>query len=297
MRIRTTSYIIKEGVVNSYRNKLMSLASIATIAASLCFFGIFILLTMNLNQNIKVFEGQPGLKVYCEYNLDDTQVQKIEDQIKKNNLISKCTTVSRAQALEDYKKKLGKDADVLDGYDESLLSVSFNITLKDLRDSQLVTKEISLLKGVRKIDCPQQIIDFISNSAYWVRIVCAVLLVVLLIIATFIISNTIKLTVFARRKEINIMKYIGATDWFIRWPFVVEGVIIGFVGAVLAFMPIGWGYSALVDMLNSSKNSINFIKFVNFNSVWFELVVIFTVTGSVIGALGSMMSIRKHLKV
>lgn len=297
MRIRTTSYIIKEGVINSYRNKLMSLASIATIAASLCFFGIFILLTMNLSQNIKAFEGQPGLKVYCEYNLDDTQVQKIEDQIKKNNLVSKCTTVSRAQALADYKKKLGKDADVLDGYDESLLSVSFNITLKDLRDSQLVTKEISLLKGVRKIDCPQQIIDFISNSAYWVRLVCAVLLIVLLIIATFIISNTIKLTVFARRKEINIMKYIGATDWFIRWPFVVEGVIIGFVGAVLAFIPIGWGYAALVDVLNTSKNSINFIKFVNFDSVWFELVIIFTSTGSVIGALGSMMSIRKHLKV
>ncbi len=297
MRIRTTRYIIKEGVINSYRNKLMSLASIATIAASLCFFGIFILLTMNLSQNIKAFEGQPGLKVYCEYNLDDTQVQKIEDQIKKNNLVSKCTTVSRAQALADYKKKLGKDADVLDGYDESLLSVSFNITLKDLRDSQLVTKEISLLKGVRKIDCPQQIIDFISNSAYWVRLVCAVLLIVLLIIATFIISNTIKLTVFARRKEINIMKYIGATDWFIRWPFVVEGVIIGFVGAVLAFIPIGWGYAALVDMINTSKNSINFIKFVNFNSVWLELVIIFTSTGSVIGALGSMMSIRKHLKV
>ncbi|MHB8064463.1 MAG: FtsX-like permease family protein, partial [Ruminiclostridium sp.] len=154
------------------------------------------------------------------------------------------------------------------------------------------------LAGVETVRYSQQTIDMIAKTAKWVRIISIVLIGLLLIISLFIISNTIKLTVFSRRKEINIMKYIGATDWFIRWPFIYEGVLIGVVGALIAFLLVAYIYS-LVEPILSSNLAVFGSSFsaVKFDSVWVTIALIYAGVSAAIGASGSIMSIRKHLHV
>ena len=139
---------------------------------------------------------------------------------------------TKKQALEEMKIRLAEDSSILNGISEDILPVSFSIKLKNPADSTSVVNYLKKINGIQKVSYSQKVIDVISKVTYWIKFISGGMIIVLLVVSVFIISNTIKLTVFARRKEINIMKYIGATDWFIRWPFIVEGVIIGITGAL-----------------------------------------------------------------
>lgn len=299
MKIRTAKYIVKEGAINSYRNKLMSLASVFIVVAMLIIFGFFLLVVFNAEANINTLNEQPQLVAFCYDTLDDTQVQMVEDRIKANDKVAGYEKVSRQQALYKFKKDLGKDAYILDGWDDSIFPVSFIIKLKDNADSEEIVKTLEKTSGIEKVNYSQYMIDLIAKVSYWVRLICSLLTVILLVIAVFIISNTIKLTVFARRKEIGIMKYIGATDWFIRWPFVVEGVIIGTAGAILAFILTSYGYGALEGKLRQDLLSLgsDMLKMVKLDDVWFQLTVFYLLIGIVVGSAGSFISIRKYLRV
>ena len=299
MKIRTIRHIVKEGAVNSYRNKLMSLASIFIVTATLVIFGFFLLITFNLNLNINTLKEQPQLEAFCYTVLDDTQIQSVEDGIKNNDKILQYEKVTRQQALQKMEEKLGKDSAVLEGYDENIFPVSFIIKLKDNTYSEEVVKTLENTIGIEKVTYSQDAIEIITKISYWIRLISSIMLVILLVVSVFIIANTIKLTVYARRKEINIMKYIGATDWFIRWPFVVEGVIIGITGALLAFIVASYGYNAIENKFTQDLLSINtdMIKMIKLNDVWFQLIGPFLSVGVIVGALGSFLSIRKYLRV
>jgi cell division transport system permease protein len=279
----------------------MSLASISIISAALILFGVFYLILVNLNHNLDLLYEKPQMQVYCLPELTDQQVEAVKTEISGNKLIESFDEVSKKEAFEQLKKYLESDkkelggADILDGYDESFMFVSFIIKVKDPMDSNKVAKELEALAGVDNVKYSQQIIDMILKVSNWVKIVSFVLIGLLVIISLFIISNTIKLTVFARRKEINIMKYIGATDWFIRWPFVFEGILIGLLGAVIAFVLVAYLYSfAQPKLTEQFKNGLEMVQF---NGVWGTLVLIYAGISIVIGASGSVMSIRKHLHV
>lgn len=300
MKIRTLRHIIKEGAVNSYRNKLMSLASIMIVIATLVIFGFFLLAALNLELNLNTLKSQPQLVAFCFVELDDTQVKQVEDIIKSDNRIASCEQVSKQQAMEKMQKSMGNGAEALfDGFNESIFSVAFIIKLKDMTQSEDVVRSLQSISGIQTVSYSQDSINFITKIAYWVRFICSVMIIILLLVSVFIISNTIKLTVFARRKEINIMKYVGATDWFIRWPFVVEGVIIGMAGAILAFVLSAYGYNAIegkfsTDLLNLQTD---IVKLVKISDVWVQLVVSYLCIGIVVGSTGSFLSIRKHLRV
>lgn len=282
----------------------MSLASISIISAALILFGVFYLILVNLNHNIDILSQQPKMTVYCLPELTDEQVNAVQTEISSNKYIEGFTVVSKKEAFEQLKKYLESDkakqggANILQGYDESFLNVSFIIQVKDPKDSVLVAKEFRSLAGVENVRYSQQTIDLISKTANYVKIISIVLIGLLLIIALFIIANTIKLTVFARRKEINIMKYIGATDWFIRWPFIYEGILIGIIGAFIAFLLVAYIYS-LVEPILSTDLAMFGSEFATakFSSVWGELALIYLGVSAAIGASGSVMSIRKHLHV
>jgi cell division transport system permease protein len=299
MRIRTARYIVKEGVVNAYRNKLMSLASVIIVIATLVIFGFFMLIALNLELNLNVLRDQPQLEVFCYSILDDTQVKQVEESIKNNDKIAEYQIVTKQQALEKMRDRLGKGAVVLDGYDENIFPVSYIIKLKDTEQSTVVVNELENISGVETVSYSQDAINVISKISYWVKFVSVFMIVVLLIVSVFIISNTIKLTVFARRREINIMKFIGATDWFIRWPFVVEGVIIGIVGAIVAFILSTYGYNAIEGRFSSDFLSIStdFLKLIKMKDVWYQIFAFYSTIGIVVGALGSILSIRRYLKV
>lgn len=282
----------------------MSLASISIISAALILFGVFYLILVNLNYNLEVLSQQPKMQVYCLPELTDEQVNAVQTEISSNKYIESFTVVSKKEAFAQLKKYLEDDkaaeggSNILEGYDESFLNVSFIIKVKEPKNSELVATELRSLAGVENVRYSQQTIDMITKTSNWVKIISMVLIGVLLIISLFIISNTIKLTVFARRKEINIMKYIGATDWFIRWPFIYEGILIGFIGALIAFLMVAYIYGLVEPKLSSDLVMFgNGFAIVKFQSVWGKMVLFYVGVSTIIGASGSVMSLRKHLHV
>lgn len=299
MRIRTVRHIVKEGAINSYRNKLMSLASIIIVVATLVILGFFLLIAFNLELNVNMLKEQPQLEAFCYTVLDDTQIQMVEDSIKNNDKVAQYEKVTKLQALKKMEENIGKDAASMEGYDESIFPVSFIIKLKDTAHSEEVVRVLETTYGIEKVSYSQDTIELISKVSYWIKFISSMMVGILLIISVFIIANTIKLTVFARRKEINIMKYIGATDWFIRWPFVVEGVIIGITGAVLAFVVSAYGYNAIEGKFTQDLLLLDtdLLKMIKIKDVWFQLIVSFLSIGVVVGSLGSFLSIRRHLRV
>jgi Cell division protein len=299
MKIRTIRYVLKQGVVNSYRNKLMTLASVSTVAASLVIFGIFLVLVINLNYNMKLLTSQPEMEIFLKPEVKNDQATKIEDKVKNDPNIESYTKVSKEEALEKAKKLMGDNAKLLEGEDSSFLPESFIVKLKDSLKSDEVANEYKKLTEVDDVTYYMEVINLIAKLNRWVRLIAIIVLAILLLVSIFIISNTIKLTVFARRKEINIMKYIGATDWFIRWPFVVEGVVIGILGAALAFILIGYGYNSLEVRFNQDLLSVggSMIKILKINEFGVTLFNVYLGVGSLVGILGSMLSIRKYLRV
>lgn len=294
MKLRTTKYVVKEGFINTYRNILMSLASVGVVTASLIIFGFFWVITVNVNYNTQVLREQPEMQVFCDPELDDSQVTMVELLIRGDNRIREYKTVTKQEAFEKAKEMLGEDKTVLDGLDESILPVSFVIKLKNSSDAEAVVKKFSSFPGVDNVRYSQKTIDFIYRIVRSIQIGSSLLIVLLLTISIFIISNTIKLTVFARRKEINIMKYIGATDWFIRWPFIVEGIIIGLIGAFLSL-----GIMSIIYSFGGGKltEGIYMFKVVSLEKICSDLISIFSIIGVFVGALGSSISIRKYLQV
>jgi len=241
------------------------------------------------------------MQVYCLPELTDEQVAAVRTEIANNKYIESFQEVSKKEAFEQLKKYLESDkkdlggAEILEGYDESMMFVSFTVKVKDPQDSSKVAKELEALAGVDNVKYSQQTIDMILKISHWVKLVSFILIGMLLVISLFIIANTIKLTVFARRKEINIMKYIGATDWFIRWPFVFEGILIGLLGALIAFVIVAYIYGFAQQKLTTEFASG--LDMVQFGDAWGMLVLIYIGISSLIGASGSAMSIRKHLHV
>lgn len=299
MKIRTTKYVIKEGLFNAYKNKLMSLASLSIVAASLLVFGIFLLFTINLTQNMKYLKEQPEMSVYCDYNLDDTQVGKVEDSIKSNPKIKEYTKITKAQGFAEIKSKYKDYAGVLSEIDDSFVPVKFIIKLNNSKDSEEIVNFYKKMPEIEKVEYNKEVITAVSGITYWIPIMSGFILLVLLIVSLFIIANTIKLTLYARRREINIMKYIGATDWFIRWPFVVEGVVIGLIGAFAAFIVTTYGYSVVQGQLTQALSNlgITILKVAPLKDVGLTVASLYAAIGAVIGAAGSIISIRKHLHV
>ncbi len=299
MKIRTIRYIFKEGFVNSYRNKLMSLASVVIVIASLIIFGIFILIALNLEYNINIWKEQPQLEAFCYEELDEMQVRRVEDTIKNNDRIKEYERVDKETALKKMREKLGDDSAILDGYGAEIFPVSFIIKLKDVAHSSEVVAELEKISGVQKVSYSQDTVEVLTRVSHWFKLGSSLMIVIFLVVSVFIISNTIKLTVFARRKEINIMKYIGATDWFIRWPFVVEGVIISITGAILAFVVSAYGYRAIVNEFSKDMflAETQLLRLIDIQDIWGRLASSYAIIAAAIGALGSFVSIRRHLKV
>ncbi|HPD00430.1 MAG TPA: permease-like cell division protein FtsX [Acetivibrio sp.] len=294
MKLRTAKYVVKEGFVNTYRNVLMSLASMGVVTASLVILGFFWIITANINHNTKFLKDQPEMQVFCNPEMDGHQVGMLEWTIGRDKRIKEYKVVDKKQAFEEAKELLGDDKDVLEGLDESIMPVSFIIKLNNSSDYEEVVDKYNNYPGVDSVRYSQKAIDFINKILRGLQIGSSLLITILVIIAVFIISNTIKLTVFARRKEISIMKYIGATDWFIRLPFIVEGVIIGLIGAVASFIVLFIIYNIGGGWV---ENDFLMVKLVGMNDVGFQLILLTCVLGALVGASGSVLSIRKYLRV
>jgi len=294
MKLRTAKFVVKEGFVNTYRNVLMSLASMGIVAASLVILGFFWIITVNIKYNTQFLKDQPEMQIFCNPGMDGHQLGMLEWTIGRDKRIKEYEKVDKKQAFEKAKEMLGDDKDVLEGLDESFMPVSFIIKLNNSADYGEVVEKYKNYPGVDSVRYSKKAIDYINRILRGLQIGSSLLIAILVVIAVFIIANTIKLTVFARRKEISIMKYIGATDWFIRLPFIVEGIIIGLIGAFVSFLALFIIYKLGGGWV---QNDFIMVKLVGMKDVAFQLIMVSCLLGSLVGASGSIISIRKYLRV
>ena len=291
-------YLLGEGFRNVFHNKKSSGASLAIMCATMLIFGLFFMIIENLNNAVETLETQQGIKVFIQKTATDAQMEQIGEQIQAIDGVNKVTFVSKEDALNQTKEKLKDKQALIAGWDESNpFKASYLVTLTDLKLSSQVQDEIKKIDNIDSIQSRDETINGLVEIANGVRIVSAVILTLLVLISIFIIGNTIKLTVHARRKEISIMKYVGATDSFIRWPFVIEGIIIGIVAALLSILVLGIAYSLITNAAANSIISTMGIKLLSFTDMTTLLVIVYMVLGIGIGALGSSISMRKYLQV
>ena len=292
-------YLLGEGFRNVFHNKKSSGASLAIMCATMLIFGLFFMIIENLNNAVATIESQQGMQVFIKEDTTDAQMTKLGEQIKQIDGVNTVRFVSKTEALNDWKEKLKSQQALFATYDEdNPLPNSYIVTLTDLKLNKQVQEEINKLDFVDDITNSNETIDGLVTIANGVKVVSSVILTLLILISIFIISNTIKLTVHARRKEISIMKYVGATNSFIRWPFLVEGIIIGVVAGAISVGIIGLAYTYIVGQISgTSFFEIANIKFIEFSSMSELLILVYLGLGIGVGAIGSTISMKKYLEV
>ena len=301
MRYNIFGYLIGEGFSNVFKNKKSTGASLMIMCATMIIFGVFLILGENINHFVKDVEDSQGIQVFVKEEATDEQIKALGEQISKIEGVNKTQFKSKEDALNQMKEKFGEENEsLLEGYEgeNNIFTASYVVTLTDLNLNQQVQNEISKLDNVKKITSSNQTVTTLIDLSNGIKIVTGVILLLLIVISVFIIANTIKLTVHARRKEISIMKYVGATNGFIRWPFIVEGMIIGIISSLISILLVGLAYNFIAEqMVNSSFMKIMGVSLVSFGDMFNSIIVVYMLLGIGIGALGSIISMRKYLKV
>ena len=297
MRISTIGYSMKQGVKNIRRNKMFSIASIATMAA--CIF-----LSMVMNFNYIVEKAEEGVAITVFFNEDTTQEQKdsIGAQLKKEDGVLKVNYVSADEAWNKFKGQyFGESSDLAEGFksDNPLAnSDNYEVYLSDVSKQKSVVSFAKSLEGVRKVNKSDVVAKTLSSVNKLVGYVSVAIIAILLAVSVFLISNTVTMGITVRREEIAIMKYIGAKDGFVRAPFVIEGLIIGAVGAVIPLVLLYFMYDKVITYIMTKFSLLNnIIAFLPVATVYRTLLPIGIALGVGIGFVGSFFTIRKHLKV
>lgn len=290
-------YAFAQAQKNIFRNGLMTVASLFTIASCLVILGIFLIMTINAKYISDQIKEQCDIQVFLDVDTSEKRVEAIGEELSSVANVRSVELFTKADMLEYAENDIfeGRSDLSLGLEDDNPFSDSYKITLNNIDLARETVKEIEILKNVDHVVNNQDFIDIVSYVSKSVQKFSLIIMALLLVIAIVIISNTIKLTVFNRRKEINIMKYIGATDRFIRVPFIIEGITIGILGAAVSFGLVSWGYNALYALFESSQ--FDMISIISYNKIWIPLAVLFTLVGGTIGMFGSIISMRKYLKV
>jgi len=298
MKIRAGFYLIKEGFVNIRRNRMMSIASIGSVAAALMILGMVFLLIINMNHMVEDVKQQfDSIQLYLRDDVENEQILAIKSRLEGVEGIRELEFESKETALEKMREKWGDQAFLLEGLESNPLPNSIIIYVKDISYSDSIVEEVSGIGGIEEVKYYNDIVQKLLSIANFIRLLGLVVIAILVFLSIFIIGNTIKLTVAARKREINIMKYVGATNWFIRWPFFIEGMVLGLLGAILSLAIVYFGYSYIYNAISNQIYMLLTTYIVPMNAIIKDMMVIFAVLGMGIGALGSILSMRKYLKV
>lgn len=295
MSLRTKEYFTREAFVSIRRNGLMSIAAISTVAISLLVLGLFLVLVFNINNMASMLESQVQITVYVKDEVSADKLTELKGQLTKITGVTKVGFTSKEQAMKDFRKRLGEQKELLDSLgDVNPLPNSFAVHVDKPENLKSIAEKIRKLENIESMRFGQEIIEQLFKVTYFIRVGGLVLIVFLTFATLFIISNTIRLTVFARRKEVSLMKYVGATDWFIRWPFLLEGMMLGLIGGVVAFVLIGIVYSIIVEQIHST---LAFMPILPKQPLLSNVSILIVFLGMTIGATGSFISLKKFLKV
>lgn len=295
MKLSTSEYFIKEVYTSFKRNIWMTLASIFTVVLSLFILGFFSIVILNLNKMANTLESQVQISVYLKDDLSQEEIDETKETLSKIEGLQDIKFTTREEAMKNFKERLGDQQFLLDALDDTNpLPNSFSLTVTSPQQVKTIADTAAALDSVESASYSQDIINHLFNLTHLIRLIGVALIILLTGAAIFIISNTIRLTVFARRKEIAIMKYVGATDWFIRWPFLLEGICLGFIGGGLATIFLYIVYNQVTQEIYEAMAFFPLIPqhpFIDYIS----LAIL--VAGIIIGALGSTISLKRFLKV
>ena len=294
--MRRFGYYWKEGFRNIFKHGFMSIAAVLIMVACLLLTGTVTLIAYNIDLSITELQQSNEIVVWIDENLTTREARALGSEFDQIDNIATIEFIDRDEALEDYRQELGEDADILEDYDSSNnpLRNSFVFTMKDPALADETLEQIEAVDGVADVRADEAVISRLMQIQNVFNIVALAMVVGLAVISIFIISNTVKLAMFARREEISIQKIVGATNWFIRWPFVIEGMVLGLLAGGLAFLA-QWGlYTELHGIVSGV---IPYFQIVPFESVRWLVLGVYCGAGVLFGIGGSVTSIRKFMNV
>lgn len=300
MRYSIFGYLIGEGFRNVFKNKKSTIASLIIMCATMFVFGIFFMVEENVNHLTRNIEEQQGISVFISDEATDEQRLELENKIRNMEYVNTVTFKTKEDALEEVKNLFKDKKNLIATYEQdNPFKASFVVTLTDLEQVNNVQTQIeNASEIVANVVTRSDTMEALVKIADGIKIISIVILVILILISIFIITNTIKLTVHARRKEISIMKYVGATNGFIRWPFMVEGMIIGLFSVLISLAILCPCYNAIASKIEESLISVRLdMPLLTLQEMFIPLLIVYLVLGLGIGAIGSAISMRKYLKV
>lgn len=293
MKGASLKYLTKEGFRSVWVNKLMSLASIAVLMACLVIIGLGAMIFFNINSLLDNVENQNVIMVFAENDATDEEVSIIGNKIKVLENVESCVFVPKDDALMAQREDMGADAALLDGLETNPLPDAYKVVVKDLSKFDYTVAQLKSINGVQRVRENSDIADKLMNIRKAVTIISIGIVALLFIVSLFIISNTIRITMFSRKLEISIMKAVGATNWFIRWPFMIEGINLGVISCLISFVVLIGIYSGIQYICSGL---IAQFKLVNFWEYAWYILGIFAAIGIFTGSVGSLISMGKYLK-
>jgi len=296
MKISTVKYFIIDALKSLKRNKTVSMASVATVAATLFILGVFLLIVFNVNAGVQELGAKLEVKIYLKDSVTISDKSAIERAVSKVQGVSEVKFEDKGDALNKVKQQFGPDdKSLVQGFEkQNPFPNAYVVKVDNPEVVSNVVKAANGLKGIDKVKDVREVVDKIIKITDTLKIIGLVLFIILVSVSLFLIGNTIKLTVYSRKKEIGIMKFVGATDWFIRWPFIIEGMILGMSGAIISTGVLYYAYKLVFEKYTSAVLGITLMNphFILSTTLWQ-----FMLGGLVIGAIGSSISIRKFLIV
>lgn len=295
MKGTSLKYLTHEGFRNVWVNRLMSLASVTVLMACLIIMGAGIMIYFNINNVVDKVQSQNVVMVYVADDASEDETTQIGTSLKGISNVESCEFVPKEVAFQEQIQSMGGDAALFEGFDEIPLPDAYKVTVKDLSQFE---HTVSQIKQINKVDSVRENSDLASkllSLRHAVSIVSVGLVIMLFLVALFIISNTIRITMFSRKLEISIMKAVGATNWFIRWPFMIEGMILGTISGIVS-LGVLWGLYAVAEKVFAQTLSLIGFSLVPFSEYWWQILLVFVAIGLFTGGFGSLVSMAKYLK-
>ena len=288
-------YFAHEGLSNMFSHGFMSFAAIGITVACLLIMGTFTLVAVNANQLLRDLEQENEILAYVDDSYDEAQAKALQKKLQSIPNVASATFISKEEAMEEFKAQYPDEA-LFQDLDPEILRDRYAIKIADLRQQKQTVEQVKAVEGIAKVNAYEEIAGGFITVRNVATVVCVALIAILFVVSVFIISNTIKLTTFDRREEIAIMRMVGATNGFIRWPFVYEGFLFGILGAAVAFL-LQWGLYEAVARGVANNDTLQLISIIPFTEMWEPVAVSFAAAGIVIGVGGSLSAIRKFLQV
>ena len=300
MRTSNATYLVKKGISSVWKNFLMSFASFSILMVSLLLVSCAMLLMMNVNTIMGNIEDTNEITIYLEENITDKQIEHIRSVLEKNDDITDVQYYSKEQALEDFRNDMAEYSELLDYLDENPMPEAFLVRVKDLTKIRAVDKALNQIEGVEKTKAPYDFANVLTHIRNTLSIIGGAVLLALIVVSIVIVSNTIRTSVFARRNEINIMRYVGATSGFIKTPFFVEGLFIGILAGAASWGLTWLVYDSVFSLFSADLTlwqMFGFYGLTPFEDIMWLVLAVNCAAGALLGAVGTVISTGKYIKV